>query len=71
MYNSGDPVSKTLQFVSFKKSDGTDMSSLQSSFDLSSNDSVNINLADNDLDFTNDAYYTLTLTGTPSGSVSD
>lgn len=71
MYNSGDPISKTLQFVSFKKSDGTDMSSLQSSFDLSSNDSVNINLADNDLDFTNDAYYILTLTGTPSGSVSD
>lgn len=71
MYNSGDPISKTLQFVSFKKSDGTDKSDLKSSFDLSSNNSVNINLADNALDFTNDAYYTLTLTGTPSGSVSD
>ena len=71
MYNSGDPISKTLQFVSFKKSDGTDMSSLKSSFDFSNNDSVNINLADNALDFTNDAYYTLTLTGTPSGNVSD
>lgn len=71
MYNSGDPISKTLQFVSFKKSDGTDKSDLKSSFDLSSNNSVNINLADNALDFTDDAYYTLTLTGTPSGSVSD
>lgn len=71
MYNSGDPISKTLQFVSFKKSDGTDKSDLKSSFDLSSNNSVNINLADNALDFTNDAYYTLTLTGTPSGNVSD
>ena len=71
MYNSGDPISKTLQFVSFKKSDGTDKSDLKSSFDLSNNNSVNINLADNALDFTDDAYYTLTLTGTPSGSVSD
>ena len=71
MYNSGDPISKTLQFVSFKKSDGTDKSDLKSSFDLSSNNSVNVNLADNALDFTNDAYYTLTLTGTPSGNVSD
>lgn len=71
MYNSGDPISKTLQFVSFKKSDGTDKSDLKYSFDLSSNNSVNINLADNALDFTNDAYYTLTLTGIPSGSVSD
>lgn len=71
MYNSGDPISKTLQFVSFKKSDGTDKSDLKYSFDLNSNNSVNINLADNALDFTNDAYYTLTLTGTPSGSVSD
>lgn len=71
MYNSGDPISKTLQFVSFKKSDGTDKSDLKSSFDLSNNNSVNINLADNVLDFTDDAYYTLTLTGTPSGSVSD
>ena len=71
MYNSGDPISKTLQFVSFKKSDGTDKSDLKSSFDLSNNNSVNINLADNALDFTDDAYYTLTLTGTPSGSVSN
>lgn len=71
MYNSGDSISKTLQFVSFKKSDGTDMSSLKSSFDFSNNDYVAITLDDDALDFTNDAYYTLTLTGTPSGSVSD
>lgn len=70
MYNSGDTISKTLQFVSFKKSDGTDMSSLQSSFTFT-NDAVAVNFADDALDFTNDAYYTLTLTGTPSGSVSD
>ena len=71
MYNSGDSISKTLQFVSFKKSDGTDMSSLKSSFDFSNNDYVAITLDDDALDFTNDAYYTLTLTGTPSGSVSN
>lgn len=71
MYNSGDPISKTLQFVSFKKSDGTDMSSLQSSFDFSKNDSVGINFAKDALDFSNDVYYTLTLTGTPSSNVSD
>lgn len=65
MYNSGDPISKTLAFESFKKSDGTDMSSLKSSFDFSSNNAVVINFADNALDFSNDAYYTLTLTGTP------
>lgn len=65
MYNSGDPISKTLAFESFKKSDGTDMSSLKSSFDFSNNNVVAINFADNALDFSNDAYYTLTLTGTP------
>lgn len=65
MYNSGDPISKTLTFESFKKSDGTDMSSLKSSFDFSNNNAVSINFADNALDFSNDAYYTLTLTGTP------
>lgn len=65
MYNSGDPISKTLAFESFKKSDGTDMSSLKSSFDFSNNNAVSINFADNALDFSNDAYYTLTLTGTP------
>lgn len=65
MYNSGDPISKTLAFESFKKSDGTDMSSLKSSFDFSNNNAVAINFADNALDFSNDAYYTLTLTGTP------
>ena len=70
MYNSGDTISKTLQFVSFKKSDGTDMSSLQSSFTFT-NDAVAVNFAENALNFENDAYYTLTLTGTPSGSVSD
>ena len=70
MYNSGDTISKTLQFVSFKKSDGTDMSSLQSSFTFT-NDAVDVNFAENALNFENDAYYTLTLTGTPSGSVSD
>lgn len=70
MYNSGDTISKTLQFVSFKKSDGTDMSSLQSSFTFT-NDAVAVNFDENALNFENDAYYTLTLTGTPSGSVSD
>lgn len=65
MYNSGDPISKTLAFESFKKSDGTDMRSLKSSFDFSNNNAVAINFADNALDFSNDAYYTLTLTGTP------
>lgn len=70
MYNSGDPISKTLAFESFKKSDGTDMSSLKSSFDFSNNNSVAINFADNALDFSNNAYYILTLTGTPEGSVS-
>lgn len=70
MYNSGDTISKTLQFVSFKKSDGTDMSSLQSSFTFT-NDAVAVNFAENALNFENDAYYTLTLIGTPSGSVSD
>lgn len=70
MYNSGDTISKTLQFVSFKKSDGTDMSSLQSSFTFT-NDAVTVNFAENALNFENDAYYILTLTGTPSGSVSD
>lgn len=70
MYNSGDPISKTLAFESFKKSDGTDMSSLKSSFDFSNNNSVAINFADNALDFSNNAYYILTLTGTPGGSVS-
>lgn len=65
MYNSGDLISKTLAFESFKKSDGTDMSSLKSSFDFSNNNVVAINFADNALDFSNDAYYTLTLTGTP------
>lgn len=70
MYNSGDPISKTLAFESFKKSDGTDMSSLKSSFDFSNNNSVAINFADNILDFSNNAYYILTLTGTPGGSVS-
>lgn len=65
MYNSGDSISKTLAFESFKKSDGTDMSSLKSSFDFSNNNAVSINFADNALDFSNDAYYTLTLTGTP------
>lgn len=65
MYNSGDPISKTLAFGSFKKSDGTDMSSLKSSFDFSNNNAVAINFADNALDFSNDVYYTLTLTGTP------
>lgn len=65
MYNSGDTISKTLAFESFKKSDGTDMSSLKSSFDFSNNNAVAINFADNALDFSNDAYYTLTLTGTP------
>lgn len=70
MYNSGDPISKTLAFESFKKSDGTDMSSLKSSFDFSNNNAVAINFADNALDFSNNAYYILTLTGTPGGSVS-
>lgn len=65
MYNSGDPISKTLSFESFKKSDGTDMSILESSFDFSNNNSVAINFADNVLDFSNDAYYTLTLAGVP------
>lgn len=64
MYNSGDTISKTLQFVSFKKSDGTDMSSLQSSFTFT-NDAVAVNFAENALNFENDAYYTLTLVGTP------
>lgn len=64
MYNSGDTISKTLQFVSFKKSDGTDMSSLQSSFTFT-NDVVAVNFAENALNFENDAYYTLTLVGTP------
>lgn len=70
MFNSGDTITKTLGFVSFKKSDGTDMSSLQSSFTFT-NDAVVVNFAENALNFENDAYYTLTLTGTPSGSVSD
>lgn len=65
MYNSGDPISKTLFFESFKKSDGTDMSILESSFDFSNNNQVAINFADNVLDFSNDAYYTLTLAGIP------
>ena len=64
MYNSGDTISKTLQFVSFKKSDGTDMSSLQSSFTFT-NDAVAVNFAENALNFENDAYYILTLVGTP------
>ena len=64
MYNSGDTISKTLQFVSFKKSDGTDMGSLQSSFTFT-NDAVAVNFAENALNFENDAYYTLTLVGTP------
>lgn len=69
MFNSGDSISKTLQFESFKKSDGTDMSSLASSFTFNA-DSVAVNLADGALDFSGDTYYTLTITGTPSGSVS-
>ena len=64
MFNSGDTITKTLEFVSFKKSDGTDMSSLQSSFTFT-NDAVTINFAENALNFENDAYYTLTLVGTP------
>lgn len=64
MFNSGDPITKTLEFVSFKKSDGTDMSSLQSSFTFT-NDAVAINFAEGALNFENDVYYTLTLTGTP------
>lgn len=64
MFNSGDPITKTLEFVSFKKSDGTDMSSLQSSF-IFTNDAVAINFAEGALNFENDVYYTLTLTGTP------
>lgn len=64
MFNSGDPVTKTLEFVSFKKSDGTDMSSLQSSFTFT-NDAVAINFAEGALNFENDVYYTLTLTGAP------
>lgn len=64
MFNSGDTITKTLEFVSFKKSDGTDMSSLQSSFTFT-NDAVAINFAENALNFENDAYYTLTLVGTP------
>ena len=64
MFNSGDTITKTLEFVSFKKSDGTDMSSLQSSFTFT-NDAVVVNFAENALNFENDAYYTLTLVGTP------
>lgn len=64
MFNSGDTITKTLEFVSFKKSDGTDMSSLQSSFTFT-NDAVAVNFAENALNFENDAYYTLTLAGTP------
>ena len=64
MFNSGDTITKTLEFVSFKKSDGTDMSSLQSSFTFT-NDAVAVNFAENALNFENDAYYTLTLVGTP------
>lgn len=64
MFNSGDTITKTLKFVSFKKSDGTDMSSLQSSFTFT-NDAVAVNFAENALNFENDAYYTLTLVGTP------
>ena len=64
MFNSGDTITKTLGFVSFKKSDGTDMSSLQSSFTFT-NDAVTINFAENALNFENDAYYILTLVGTP------
>lgn len=64
MFNSGDTITKTLEFVSFKKSDGTDMSSLQSSFTFT-NDTVAVNFAENALNFENDAYYTLTLVGTP------
>lgn len=64
MFNSGDTITKTLEFVSFKKSDGTDMSSLQSSFTFT-NDAVAVNFAENALNFKNDAYYTLTLVGTP------
>ena len=64
MFNSGDPITKTLEFVSFKKSDGTDMSSLQSSFTFT-NDAVAINFAEGALNFENDVYYTLTLTGAP------
>ena len=64
MFNSGDTITKTLEFVSFKKSDGTDMSSLQSSFTFT-NDAVAVNFAENALNFENDAYYTLTLSGTP------
>lgn len=66
MFNSGDTITKTLEFVSFKKSDGTDMSSLQSSFTFT-NDAVAVNFAENALNFENDAYYTLTLVGTPQG----
>ena len=64
MFNSGDTITKTLEFVSFKKSDGTDMSSLQSSFTFT-NDAVAINFAEGALNFENDVYYTLTLTGAP------
>lgn len=64
MFNSGDTITKTLEFVSFKKSDGTDMSSLQSSFTFT-NDAVAVNFAENALNFENNAYYTLTLSGTP------
>lgn len=64
MFNSGDTITKTLEFVSFKKSDGTDMSSLQSSFTFT-NDAIAVNFAENALNFENDAYYTLTLAGTP------
>lgn len=64
MFNSGDTITKTLEFVSFKKSDGTDMSSLQSSFTFT-NDAVAVSFAENALNFENDAYYTLTLVGTP------
>lgn len=70
MFNSGDPISKALQFYSFKRSDGTDMSSLRSSFTFNA-DSIKVDFADNALNFNNDAYYILTITGTPSGSVSN
>lgn len=67
MYNSGETINKTLSFVSFKKSDGTDMSSLSGAFQFAdSNVSVNFNAED--LSFDNDVYYILRISATPTSS---
>lgn len=67
MYNSGETVNKTLAFVSFKKSDGTDMNSLSSAFQFT-DENVSVNFSAEDLSFDNDVYYILRISATPTSS---